>query len=189
MNVRTFLAVDVDDAIRKKAMKLIDHLRDTPAKVRWVRPETIHLTLQFLGDVPIQDIAKISRLVAEATETMDAFPIDFQGVGAFPTPDKPRTVWAGVSQGIEPLRELHQKIQTKLEPLNFRPDRRQFIPHLTIGRVLKTTVGLDALANEIQANQDFALGSILADEVVIFSSELSPQGPIYEVLGRAPLNL
>lgn len=186
--LRTFVAVEIDEAIRRRAAEVIGELSGTSAKVKWVEPEQMHFTLKFLGEVDIRDTAAICKAVAKAAERLAPFEIKCQGVGAFPKNDRPRTVWLGVSQGEEEMVTLHDGIDDRLAKLGHRQEHRRFRPHLTIGRVRQSTPDqIGELAAGLEQFHDFDAGEMLVREVVVFSSTLAPTGPTYTPLGTARL--
>ncbi len=185
--LRTFVAVESSPEVRSKAAELVSRLAATTEVVRWVEPANLHWTLKFLGEVQELDVAEICRLVAEAVRPLAPFMAEVRGAGAFPTPQRPRTLWLGVGQGQQEMIDLQSPIESAVEEMGFRPEPRRFVPHLTIGRVRKPSYRLDRLSEALAENADAALGLMEVYEVVIFSSRLSPDGPEYTPLGRAPL--
>jgi 2'-5' RNA ligase len=185
--VRAFIAVEISAEVRLRAGRLIARLEATGANVRWVKPEDLHLTLKFLGDVDLRDVPEVCSAVARAAATISPFTLRIAGAGAFPNATKPRTVWLGADEGVGEMGHLHERLGTSLAEIGFRPEQRRFRPHLTIGRVRSADRGMIALAETLNENRDFVGGVVDVDEVVTFSSELQRSGPIYEVLSTAPL--
>lgn len=185
--IRTFIAVEAPGSIGVAAARLIDRLQQTPAKVRWAEPPW-HFTLKFLGDVELLSIPKICRVAARAVADVKAFDLDVCGAGAFPTPDRPRTVWIGTGDGTEQMIRIHDQIDEALAELGFRAEGRRFRPHLTIGRVRRSPMGIQELGAAVRAEAEFQGGRMRVDELLIFSSRLERSGPVYEVLGRAELS-
>lgn len=178
--VRSFLALEVSAAVLAAAQKVIRALRidDGPA-VRWVEPEHMHITLKFFGDIAPELTSDICRRVQGVLDESQPFEIEVAGVGAFPSNDRPRTIWAGVAAGSGPLIDLAQRIETALEPLGFPRERRQFHPHLTLGRV-KGRGPMDPLSSRIAKFDDqHQLGATAVDELLLLSSERTPTGPVY----------
>lgn len=185
--IRTFVAVEVPANVRAKIAQLMARLRVSPANVKWVDDLQLHYTLKFLGNLTIQDVGEVCAAVQSAVEELPAFEIQVGGLGAFPTPDRPRTVWVGVRQGEAEMVALHDAIERQLSNLGFRTENRRFRPHLTIGRVRNSPEGIPELAAMMVAEQSFLAGVVSVDEAVVFSSELGPKGPTYDVLGTAEL--
>jgi RNA 2',3'-cyclic 3'-phosphodiesterase len=186
-NVRTFTAVEVWPEIRERARVLINRFKDTTAKVTWVKPDQMHLTMNFLGDVPMNDVPAVCKAVAEAAEPFQPFDIEMAGVGVFPSYDNPRTIWLGVGDGSDELVALHTALQERLGDLGFRIEARRFHPHLTLGRVRSVPAGPGQLAGLIKQHADFEAGPMMVSEITVFSSELGREGPTYEALGHGEL--
>jgi 2'-5' RNA ligase len=185
--VRTFVAVETSGAVQLKATELIETLAATGAKVSWVKQQNLHLTLKFLDEVRWNDIADVTRAVQTAAATAEPFELEIRGAGAFPSPGKPRTLWLGTAAGSEPLASLHAALEKALKPLGFPKEHRRFAAHLTLGRVRDAGPGTRELGTLLTQHADFSAGRFSVDELVVFSSELTPQGPIYEAIGRAEL--
>src|SRR5262245_5583385 len=194
--VRTFVAVEASAEVRQAAQRLVAILQGaTPAsgrsaegssKITWVQPANLHFTLNFLGDVPSENIAELCQAVERATAPHRPFEIEVRGAGAFPTTQRPRTVWLGVVRGAEPMQLLQADIETGLKKLGFRGEGRDYTPHLTIGRVRSLPRG-DALPGKLTQERGFSAGTMPVAEVVVFSSQLGPGGSTYTPLVRAPL--
>ncbi len=183
--LRTFIALEIPDGVRAAAAKLIERLRSQGAKVTWTAPENLHVTLKFLGDVDVTSVAAVCDAVARATEAISPFRVSFAGAGAFPDIARPRVLWLGVDEGVEPLVFLHSQIEEQLAELTFPFDGRRFAPHVTLGRVRGPG---SALTEQLETDANLKAGDMLVEEVIIYSSELTPDGPFYMPMGRAPLN-
>jgi 2'-5' RNA ligase len=187
--LRTFIAVEISPEVRSSALRLIERLRASQAKVKWIEAENLHFTLKFLGDVAAEQINDVCRAVEEAASPFTPFELVTKGCGAFPSPARPRTVWLGVEEGSEPMELLVQAIERTLEQLGFAREHRRFTPHLTLGRVREgPAAGLMQLAELIAKHADFDAGSMIVDEVTVFSSTLGRGGSKYEALARIDLN-
>jgi 2'-5' RNA ligase len=186
-SLRTFVAVEMSPEVRARAEQLIGRLRGTEAKVTWVKPPTMHLTLKFLGDVDLVDMPAVCEAVNGAVGELPPFEIEVRGAGAFPSVARPRTIWVGVGRGIEELIEVHNSVERALSRLGFRQENRRFRPHLTLGRV-RGDRDLGELGGLVTQHAEFVGGVTSVDEVIVFSSELEAEGPIHEPLAVAPLN-
>jgi 2'-5' RNA ligase len=185
--LRTFIAIDLGPAIRERCVALQDTLAQTGTEVKWVEPENIHLTLLFLGEVDERQIPSLCRAVADCCAGHEAFTLGVGTVGCFPHPRRPRTVWAGVQEGREEVCALHEALEPPLLALGcYRREDRQYTPHVTLGRV-RGERGTDALAGALGKSARWQAGATEVREVLVLSSELRPEGPIYTVLSRAKL--
>jgi 2'-5' RNA ligase len=185
--LRTFLAVDLGKAIRDRCVALQETLLRGGADVKWVEPDNLHVTLLFLGEVEDRDVAALCRAVADVCGRYAPFRASIEAVGCFPNPRRPRVVWVGVGEGAAELVALHDDLEGPLMDLGcYRREERRYTPHVTLGRVRgdRPAAGL-AAALARQANWQGGVTEVR--EVRVLSSELTPQGPVYTLLSRAPL--
>jgi RNA 2',3'-cyclic 3'-phosphodiesterase len=185
--VRAFVAVAISDDVRRRLAEEQARLRRTGARVSWVAPENIHLTLAFLGDVFPERIAGIGAALTRIGAATVPFEFAVAGLGYFGSQRSPRVIWAGITEGAEALGVLQQRVDRALRELDFTLEDRPFKPHLTFGRV-RAPGGADELAARIDAARDVACGTVAVDRVLLMRSELRPAGPIYTVLHDAPLS-
>jgi RNA 2',3'-cyclic 3'-phosphodiesterase len=188
--IRTFIAVEMSPRVIGRADVLIDKLRVAGADVTWVRPQQMHLTLKFLGDVPDTETPDICRVVKEIAGQFEPFEIIFRGAGAFPNAREPRTLWIGIDDGGEELKRLQAELDEALKTkLGYAKERRGFHPHLTIGRVKRMdNESGDHLRRLLEENAHFDADLAIVDEVVTFASFLGRQGPTHEPLHHAELS-
>lgn len=183
--VRTFIAVELSPGVKHRAGELIKKLKPTGADVKWVPPQQMHLTLKFLGEVPRDDIIPLCQIAQEVAAQFQPFDLGFHGTGAFPHTDHPRSLWIGVEEGLEEIRALQNALEQAIyEKLGFAKERRQFTPHLTIGRVHKATPEMNDV---MEANSEFEGDFSEVDELVIFASYKEPGGQRHEAMGHATL--
>ena len=181
--VRCFIAVEVSDpGVVSEVSRVQDVLQATGAPLRCVDPSCLHLTLRFLGEVDGGTVQRVGEAVRGIG--FPGFQVAFQGVGCFPGLRRPRTVWAGVSQGSEELVEVYRKVEGALEGLGFRPEGRGFHPHLTLCRV-KGGGRRGELVSALLELADHWFGVERVEAVKLFSSRLTPRGPIYTELASS----
>jgi 2'-5' RNA ligase len=187
--VRTFIAVEMSPRVITRAGDLIDKLRVAAAEINWVRPQQMHLTLKFLGDVPDTETPDICRVVAEVAAGFEPFEITCRGAGVFPNLREPRTLWIGIEDGADELKRLQAEIDDALKAkLGYAKEQRGFHPHLTIGRVKRELPGAHGqLAELVEKNAHFDADLAIIDEVVTFASFLGRGGPKHEPLDHAEL--
>jgi RNA 2',3'-cyclic 3'-phosphodiesterase len=186
--LRTFIAVDIGKAIRDRAVALQETLTRAGTEVKWVEPENLHVTLLFLGEVDARDVPEVCRAVAEVCAGQPAFDLAVETAGCFPNPRRPRILWVGIGQGTQELVALHDALELPLLELGcYRREERRYTPHITIGRV-KSERPTDKLATALAKQAGWKGGSVRVSEVLVLSSELTPKGPNYTVLSRAPLS-
>ena len=186
MKLRTFLAIDLNQSVRQRVSELMSFISSDTTATKWVEPESLHVTVKFLGDVDDVKISDVCRSTAEAAAAHRRFDCHCRKLGAFPRDDRPRTIWVGVDAEQDELLSLHRSVDQALSQLGFRQDARRFHPHITIGRV-RGGHDCPILASAISSCKDAELGSSPVDEITVYSSELTRQGPIYTVLAKARL--
>ena len=186
MRIRTFIAVSASPEVRRAAQKLADQLRPVAGDVKWVAPENLHWTLQFLGEVEQLEIPAVCNAVSTAVAELECFDLEVRGAGAFPAADRPKTLWLGAGTGAQAMVALQGAIQKKLDRLGYRGEHRRFVPHITLGRAGRNAPAR-TLVRELAALAEFDAGTMLVDEVTVYASKLGPDGPTYESLAHAPL--
>ena len=187
MTLRLFLALDPPEPVRRRLAGAQDALRRAAGRhadaVRWVAPDRLHLTVQFLGDVPEARLAAVRAVAAEAAAALRPLRLEVRGAGGFPTARRPRVLWAGVSGDVAPLQALAAQLGRGLAPLGFPGAGPVFTPHLTLGRSREPR-GAARMGGAIAAMADGDPVPWRADELLLFRSHLAPGGPRYEVIGR-----
>lgn len=181
--IRSFVAVSISEGARRQIADLLGRLRREPGvSVRWVRPELMHLTLAFLGEVSGDFIESAMVRLGEVSPQHKAFKMQLKELGAFPSPARARVVWIGTEQGKGEVCALQTGVVKALCAVGYQPERRPFSPHLTIGRLRMP--GDVSRAVGVQ----FVSESFLIDRVVLFRSVLQPTGPVYSALAEFPLS-
>ena len=189
MSIRCFIAIELEEVIHKNLSKLQSRLQKKllhDSKIRWVKPDRIHLTLKFLGDVADTAIPEICTAVSQAAALNQPFDFEIGNCGCFGSADSARVLWVGVTGGQEDLETLHQAVDTNLANIGFSPERRKFNPHLTLARIRNAATGRNA-RKIVEKLDPTILGAQNASEITVFQSNLTPAGPIYTPLHHAPL--
>jgi 2'-5' RNA ligase len=185
--IRTFIAVDIGDALRQRTAQLQQRLARLAPAVKWVEENNMHLTLLFLGEVNQLDLVPICRVLKEQTQTFPSITIGIGGLGAFPTPRRPKILWAGVAEGADDLKRIHQRLEQSLAELGcYRREDRAYSPHLTLGRLTEEDRA-EAWGPIIANHADWEGGSTQIDKILVMSSELRRSGPVYSIIARAGL--
>lgn len=182
--IRTFIAIDLPPGVREKIETFERELKKADAAVSWVKPDRIHLTLKFLGDVPEERVPEIQAALEDVARASHAFRLKAAGCGAFPTLKQMRVVWTGIKGDQEALAKLARRVEEAMSPLGFEPEDRPFRPHLTLGRV-KGKSRLRVLQEMLLENQGFEAEDFDVAEVVLYKSDLRPDGARYTPLFRA----
>ena len=188
--MRLFVAVDVGSDVQRAASRTIEDMkrrtehRAPHARVTWVKPEQLHLTVHFIGQVDTALGEQIRAALARPLRA-PAFDLTIEGTGTFPPKRPPRVIWAGIGKGIDNLRSVEQDVRARLDGLVHSTDERDYHPHLTLGRV-KNPAGLWPVPL-LEGPESTVFGVVRVAAVTLFESRLSSSGPTYIALGRSEL--
>jgi 2'-5' RNA ligase len=186
-SLRVFLGVELPSGLRQKLADLQNQLRGTLPKVNWVRSESIHLTLKFLGIVASGMVDQIVPAIEPIRNNQLPLTLELQGLGVFPHIRRPRILWIGCTGDTPALLNLVSGIERALEPLGFSPEEKPYSPHLTLARVKRdnSMVGR-VMSHSGLLDQPRNLGSFFIDRITLFRSDLSPLGAEYTALWTIP---
>ncbi len=184
--VRAFVAVEIPESAKSFLDGLGSDLKRVGADVKWVRPEGIHLTLKFLGDIRSDRIPVFERDLGPMFSEFRPFEIRISGVGAFPNLRRPRVIWTGLDDPSGGLMPLAGRVEDVFLVHGFKREKRGFNPHLTIGRV-RSGRGQDELVEAVRQRMDMLGPGFLIESAVLFQSILRPTGAVYSALCRFPL--
>lgn len=183
MGIRTFIAIEISEDLRQELAEVQQELRESEADVKWVKPQNLHLTLKFLGDLPEEKTREVKEILENIARHTQPFEANFAGIGAFPKLDFPRVVWVGIEKGKDELIGLAKEIEEELTRLGIPKEKRGFSAHLTLGRI-RSPKNKDRLKSIIQEIDFVAKNEISVEEITLFQSKLTPQGPIYTALSK-----
>ncbi len=181
--IRAFIAVELPEAVKEYLSTLSDELKRARGDVKWVRPESIHLTLKFLGTVRLELVPALEAAAAPVFSREQSFGLRAGGLGAFPNLGRPRVIWAGLEDRSGSLGPLAASVESAVEPLGFPREKRSFNPHLTLGRV-RSDAGKRDLAEAVRHRMDSVGPSFTVDHAALFQSILKPTGAEYRVVRR-----
>ena len=181
---RTFCAIELSDEARAQ---LADHARQVrdavpEASASWSKPENVHLTLKFFGNIAKENLTRISSAAARVALEFSPFQIRVGGTGVFPKPSRPQILWIGVQDSPGRLSELQRRLEEEFVVEGFAKEDRAYRPHLTIAR-LRRPEGARRLA-EAHLQTNFPFLTMTVTELVLFRSQLSPKGSIYTVISK-----
>lgn len=180
--MRTFVAIFPPLAVRMatltRAREIVRQSSgDHPGnRLRWARPENVHLTLKFLGDIREEALEDLRALLGEACAGRRSFDVGLLGLGAFPSARHARILWAGVGAGSEELRSLAADLDAAFAPLGFEREKRSYNPHLTLGRIRGRPASLDLSSPETRELR------FRAQRVELVKSTLTSEGAVYKTI-------
>jgi len=184
--IRTFIAIKLAPEIISSITRMQERLKGFGGRVKWVEPSNIHITLKFLGNITHEQLDKVIVATREALRPFGSFDVSVSGLGTFPGKTSPRVIWIGIAEGKQELARLSKAIDKSLSKAGFPHERREFSPHLTLGRV-KSSEGREGLTKAIASTDASNLGSVRVKRIVVMRSQLTPAGPIYTALEAVEL--
>jgi len=184
--MRTFVAVELDLNIKDSLVELTSRLSRKSADIKWVKKQGMHITLKFLGEVAETQIPEIVQALREVCDSFVPFPISIRGTGFFPPQSRlPRILWVGIEQS-RALSVLQEKIEDQLHKQGFPCEKRQFRPHLTLGRV-RSGKNISGVLQDLNDHRESDFGQMQVKKVTLFKSTLKPTGADYERLSEIKL--
>ena len=184
--LRSFIAVELPEGVLSALRRVQQGIKKHSFAVRWVRPEGIHLTLKFLGDIEPARIDEIVGQMTAAARGCGRVSLSAKGIGVFPHLRRPRVLWVGLAGEVQRLSDLQRKIDAGLAEVGFKREKRSFKGHLTLGR-FKARVDSRQVAHALEAFADLETQRFSADRIILFRSELKPTGAVYSILKHIPL--
>ena len=175
---RAFIAVDLPASVKTFLSEAQGALKVYGFRVKWVRPQNIHLTLKFLGDTAAADAGKIAEAMTLAVKDCPVVAVAAKGIGVFPDVRRPRVIWAGLNGQLEILANLQRMLDDHLADLGFPRETRAFKSHLTLGRV-KGKIPPTRMKTAIDKLKEFESESFEINRIILFKSELRPDGAVY----------
>jgi RNA 2',3'-cyclic 3'-phosphodiesterase len=186
--LRVFLAVKLSPALSQQLFKLQQQLRETLPTITWVRRESIHLTLKFLGDVEPSMVEELKSAIEPIAKIQAPFKIEIHGLGVFPHIRRPRILWIGCTAGNPSLLNLVSRIEESLEILGFPLEEKSYHPHLTLARIKQGNAQAGGmLIRSGLLEQPQKVGDLLIEKITLFRSDLGPHGAQYTPLWSLPL--
>jgi RNA 2',3'-cyclic 3'-phosphodiesterase len=194
--MRLFVALDIDDVIRKQIARFVEGVCNFAPDARWVHPESLHVTLKFIGERSLEEKDRIHSALASVQASV--FDLSFRGHGFFPTPRAPRVFWIGIEGGPE-LVSLASAVDQSLSPLGIAREDHPFNPHLTLARGAgvsgtprwrkgdRPNAQFTKLQEKLAARPAPDFGTMAAREFFLYQSKLSPGGSQYTKLAVFPL--
>ena len=187
--MRCFIAIGIDektrDALGDLQRRLQNEVDIKKGDVKWVKPDSIHLTLKFLGGIKDEEVVEICNIVEEVAARHKSFELDIEQLGCFGGRSA-RVLWIGTGAGSDDLFGLQEDIESRLEQAGWPREARKFSGHLTLCRIKNYKAGIK-LAQITEQYRHFKVGVISADAVSVYQSQLTAQGPVYTVLGNYEL--
>ena len=189
-SIRVFISINLPSALKTSLQAQIDALSAVipPHVVRWVQPEGLHLTLKFLGDVPVDELDRIKAATQQAVQGRMPFELQTTEMGCFPNLKRPKIIWIGLNGALEALHALRNSLEDQIAPPGYPTETRPFHPHLTLGRVKAQNSGeISSVGQGIRDAENVGSGKWTCDAVHVMLSTLTASGAEYQSLASYPL--
>ncbi len=185
-SIRSFIAIPLDPEVSRAAVRMIERIRETGDGIKWVPTDHLHLTLKFLGDVHNTEVPQVCEVIRTVCGAHAPFELKFAGAGGLPSTDRARVVYAGVEDSSGKLTEIVMTLEKELASLGFKPEPRDYKPHLTLGRS-KSRRANDEVIERVHKETQTVLGSMWVTEVQMIASFLDKGGPTYQIMDTVDL--
>jgi 2'-5' RNA ligase len=184
---RAFVAIDLPESVRSTLGKVQEALKTYGFRVKWVRPQSIHLTLKFLGNINAARTDAVFNAMLQAASGCGALDLIPVGIGVFPHARRPRVIWVGIDGQLDRLKRLQNSLDSHLADLGFPAESRPFKGHLTLGRV-KGKIPAGRMREALEKHEKVEAEGFEANHMILFKSELQPTGAVYTQIKQVPLD-
>lgn len=184
---RAFVAIDLPDSVRSSLAAAQQTLKSYGFRVKWVRPQSIHLTLKFLGNIEVAQADAVVDAMTQAAKGCATMALAPSGLGVFPNARRPRVLWVGIGGQLDRLKDLQQALEAQLADVGFPKESRPFKGHLTLGRV-KGKIAAPRLQAALADLGTFEADSFEANQIILFKSQLQSSGAVYTKVAEVNLD-
>ncbi|MBD3425853.1 MAG: RNA 2',3'-cyclic phosphodiesterase [Candidatus Omnitrophica bacterium] len=183
--VRSFIAIELSEQARLELARVADTLKSSGAAVKWVKPESVHLTLKFLGEVEEDRLVRVAEKLKDIAKGTSPFEFVLEKIGVFPKWEYAKVLWIGLAGGSDEVKEIVSRAERVLQKEGFDKEKRAYTPHLTLGRIrsAKRKKELRELTEKTRVNPVPSRVS----RIILFKSELTPEGAVYTEMASAEL--
>jgi len=186
-NIRTFIGVKASERVTRNVASVVRRLEATCDNYRWVEPENLHVTLNYVGDVVDIEAPELCKIVKKAIEPFSSFDMSLHGVSGFASAVEPRVLWMGVDQGSDQLTEMFKALAEVLHHWGVNKERNEFLPHMTLGRLGRSGRWNDELLALVHKLRHHDGGFCHVKEVIVYSSFMEKRGPTYTPMATLKL--
>ncbi|MFB6291464.1 MAG: RNA 2',3'-cyclic phosphodiesterase [Candidatus Bipolaricaulia bacterium] len=185
--MRTFFCLELPQTVKSEVKETASSI-ESPAYVKWVSRDNLHITLKFLGDVDRKEVPTIKQKAEKSAAVVNPFNIEIDKLSSFPNPGFPKVIWLGSSSPPEEIFKLQEDLETRLENLGFDKEDRDYVPHVTLGRTKdEDQTKIEKLGAKLK-NEDLGTKwSVSIENLTLMESTLKSDGPEYDPVFRLGL--
>ncbi|HLP44667.1 MAG TPA: RNA 2',3'-cyclic phosphodiesterase [Candidatus Deferrimicrobium sp.] len=184
--MRIFIGIKLDDSVLDQIEKFLKPFKKIASPLKWTTRENLHVTLKFIGEVSDEKCKQIEKLLADAEFNTGAIDINICGCGKFGKGPDMNIFWTGLAKNRQ-LEDMFNRIENTLQKAGIPKEERQFKPHITVARN-KKRFNFKSFFELIDQNNDRLISGTTITHFQLFTSQLTPQGPIYTILKEIPVN-
>ena len=178
--MRTFFCLELPESAKKEISKTAKSI-DSPAYVKWVSPENLHITLKFLGDVNRKEVPAIKRKAKISSAQVSPFEMTIDKLSGFPNSGFPKVIWLGSDSAPGEIFRLQEDLESRLEDLGFEKENRDYVPHVTLGRTKEENeTKIEKLGSNLTGYGLETNWTVSVDQLTLMESNLKPHGPEYD---------
>ena len=179
--IRSFIAIELPVGLKQELARLETQLKaDNQPWIKWVKPDSIHLTLKFLGNIASDTTAAITGAIEKSARGINPFNLKVAGLGVFPNPKRVKVAWVGISGEVDKLSRLQKRLESNLAPMGFAPESRPFTPHLTLARLSERASPTERQGfGKLIASTRFETDDFEVKDISLMRSQLTRGGAIY----------
>ena len=186
--IRSFIAIPLTPEITRAAVRLIERLHEPGDGIKWAPTDNLHLALRFLGEVDNTEVPRVCQVVRDICREFPPFELRLAGTGGFPDAERPRVLYAGIEDPSNSLTEIVGALERDLAELGFKPEPRDYTPHLTLGRTKRgSRRATSEVVERLKRDRETELGIMHVDKVQVLASFLDKTGASYQVMDTVPL--
>jgi len=178
--IRTFLSIPIPGEVHSLMDTLQNTVKSNGSKIGWIRKGNIHLTLKFVGDIPENDVDRVSSSIKNIITSASAINLKISGSGCFPKKERPRVLWLGIIGNLNPLQALVKNINCALDPLGYPKEEKEYVPHLTLARIRYPQKHTPDISSFLDAKYDPI--KLHINKIHFMRSELFFNGSVYTIL-------
>ncbi len=181
--MRLFIALELSEEQRRELTLFQARFKSHYTEVRWIKPESMHLTLKFIGETDQTGVECISDVMDNVVQSEQPFEAAYSGCGVFPAPGNARIFWIGLSRGVDITTNIAERLDLSLSGQGFKKEKQQFKPHLTIGRV-RQPVESKRIHEFLKSGDNFQVSPAHVNSITLFKSDLTQHGAVHTVVYR-----
>ncbi|MFH1061297.1 MAG: RNA 2',3'-cyclic phosphodiesterase [Candidatus Omnitrophota bacterium] len=183
--IRAFIALEISSELQEELKEIQKQLMQLPGEIAWIRPENLHISIRFLGDITQEQVNIIVQINEKIAKKLKSFPISLSVLGVFPYISDPHILWAGIGSGYSQVTQINTLVSNELSSMKLKYEDKHFHPHITLARIksIKNKSELAEMIDKIKLR----IASEEISKLILYKSETTPKGAIYTKISEVQL--